>query len=250
MPPARRVSLAFRMDARLNLLNYIALAASLVFAKNVLRLAILTVLLLSLLALLRKESSRRPYSLIAVLIVASTIFALHSFFALDEADYGQFSPQGCQRGARLALTVLSLWAGAKLLFSSARPCDLARAIGAVLPFARRRGSFPHSLISLVSSGLLVLPVCKNELIAARIAARARAGRFVLGSHRMARRNLSRVVGFALRRLWAGSDEVSGLLATRGYSGPEAWLNEHRPPSAGQLALFLIAVGLTVAILVI
>jgi len=245
-----RAGLAFRMDARLNLLYYIALAASLVFAKNVLRLAILAVLLLSLFALLRKESSRRPHSLIAVLIVASTIFVLHSFFAIGETNYGQFSPQGCQRGARLALTVLSLWAGAKLLFSSARPCDLARAIGAVLPFARRRGSFSHSLISVVSSGLLVLPVCKNELIAARMAARARAGRFGLGSHHKARRNLARVVGFALKRLWVGSDEVSGWLATRGYRGPEKWLNERRRPSAGQLALFLVATGLTVAILVI
>ncbi|RLC45521.1 MAG: hypothetical protein DRH70_07345 [Candidatus Coatesbacteria bacterium] len=250
MPLTRRASLALRVDARLNLVYYIALAASLAFAKDILRLAILTTVLLLLLALFKKQSLQRPYSLIAVLVIASTIFILHSFFATGESRYGRFSPQGCQRGARLALIVVSLWAGARLLFSSARPRDLACAIGAILPFAKRHGSFSHGLISVISGGLLVLPACKHELVAARIAARARAGSFGRWSHGMTWRNLARLVGFALKRLWLSSDELSGKLASRGYDGPERWLKSRRPPSAAQLALFLLATGLTVAILVI
>ncbi len=240
------------MDARLKLLYFLALAGALFFAKSALRLAIFSAVLASFLILFRRTRPRRPHALLALLFVAGSVFALHCFFAVDGSSYGQFSTIGCERGARLALTIISLWAAATLLFGSAKPQELTHAIGCFLPFATRPGSFSHSFVSLVSTGLLVFPVCKNKLGAARTAARARGGSFGLKSVGQSRRILEKLVRFALKRLYLASDDILGRLASKGYSGPEVWLKggNAKPITASQVLLFGAVAALTVAILLV
>jgi len=239
------------MDARLKLLYFLALAVSLFFAKSAPRLAILAAILASVLFLFKRASLRRPHALIALTLVAGSVFVLHCFFPWDGSGFVQFSPLGCQKGARLALTIISLWAAATLLFGSARPRELTRAIGWFLPLARRPGSFSHSLISLVSNGLLIFPACRSSLAAARTAARARGASFCLRSPGRSRRNIEEVMGFALRRLYVRSDEILSQLASRGYSGLEAWLQKGNatPISASQILLFAAVTTITVAALI-
>ena len=240
------------MDARLKLFYFLILAGALFFAKDTFRIAILAAILASLLILFRRVCLRRAHALIALLFVAGAVFVLHCFFSPDGASLGHFSALGCQRGAGLALTIISLWAAATLLFGSARPRELARAIGCFLPLAKRKGSFSHSFISLVLTGLLVFPICRNRLVAARTAARARGGWLCVSSAARSRYNLEKVMGFALRRLYLASDDITGHLAAKGYSGPEARPDKSAAPpiSASQILLFAAATALTVAMLLI
>jgi len=248
-PVARRTQ---TVDSRLKLFYFLALASSLVFAKSTLRLAILVVLFTSFLILFRRTCLRRPHALLSLLFVAGSVFALHCFFAMDGSSYGQFSAIGCQRGARLALTIVSLWAAAALLFSSAKPLELTRAIGCILPYASRPGSFSHSFVSLVSMGLLIFPTCKTSLAAARTAEKARGGSLGLKSPGQSRRNLEKLTGFALRRLYLASDDIHGRLASKGYSGPKVRLKRGAtaPIRASDILLFAAATTLTVAILLV
>ncbi|MBN2208583.1 MAG: hypothetical protein JW759_04740 [Candidatus Coatesbacteria bacterium] len=240
------------MDARLRLLYFLALAVSLFFAKSATRLAILAAILASVLFLFKRASLRRPHALIALTLVAGSVFVLHCFFPLDGSGVVQFSPVGCQKGARLSLTVVSLWAAATLLFGAAMPRELTLAIAWFLPFARRPGSFSHSFISLVSNGLLIFPACRSSLAAARTSARARGSSFCLRSPGRSRRNTEEVLGFALRRLCVRSDEIIIQLACRGHSGLEAWLpkGDAKPISASQIVLFAAVTAITVAMLIV
>ena len=240
------------MDARLKLFYFLTLASSLFFAKSTLRLAILVVLFAALLILFRRTCLRRPHALLALLLVAGSVFALHCFVAMDGSSFGQFSAIGCQRGTRLALTIISLWAAAALLFGSAKPQELTRAIGCCLPFASRPGSLSHSFVSLVSTGLLIFPTCKTSLAATRTAARARGGSFGLKSPRQSRRNLEKLAGFAFKRLYLASDDILGRLASKGYSGPEVWLKggAATPIRASQILLFAAVTAVTVAVLLV
>ncbi len=227
-----------------------ALAVSLAMSDNVTRSAILATILLTLMMIFRRETIRRPRAIVAALIFVCTILLLHSCVVLGGAGYSRFSPEGAQRGAKLALMVLCLWAAAKLFFGSAKPSELARALGAFLPFARRPASFSHALVSLVTSGLLILPFCKNELVAVGTAARARGGLLGHWPDARVRRNIGRMVGVVLRNLWVGSDRISGLLASRGYAGPESWMRAGSSPSIGQAALLVVATAVTAAFMLL
>jgi len=238
------------LDTRLKLLYFVILAAALFLAESTSRIAILTAVLASLLVVFRRICLRRPYALIAMLLIANSVFVLHCFFSPESARLGHFTQIGCSRGAQLALTIISLWAAATLLFGSERPRELARAVGCFLPFDKRSGSFSHSFISLILTGLLVFPVCKNRLVLARTAARARGGWFRANSAGQSRHNLENAMGFALRRFYLASDDITGQLAARGYSGPDTHASRpsSRPIGASDIIMFAAATTFTVAIL--
>lgn len=234
-------------DARLKLLYFIALAASLLLAGSVLRVGIVALVLGVVIVACRKRCLRRWYSLVPVSVVAGSVFLLHCLLPVDQAS----DHDGCALGARLALTILSIWAGATLLFGGVRPRELVTALGSFLPLSRSRGSFTNSLVSMLSTGLLILPVCTNSLRSARTAMKARGGSLRFGASTCGRQNVGRLMAFALRRLYLASDEIVGRLSVRGYSGAGS-LAAHRAAPIGikQVLSFIGAAGLTVGLVLL
>ncbi|MCD6326506.1 hypothetical protein J7M28_02985 [bacterium] len=227
---------------------------------------------MSLLVVCRKRIAIRPRSVFPIGLIALSVFLVHVLLPTGGQDQqgfeGHISPSaggalemagercdtvtrsGLEKGTALALTIILLWTASMLLFRSARPGEIVAGLASIVPTSYRKGSPAASLIALIGTSLIVFPLCLETLSAARAASRRRGGALSLRRPGPSLRNLSTFAGFALRRLYLGSDDILGRLSTRGYPGPDGWAkaNRAKPYKASQIFLFAIATAGTAAFL--